>query len=236
MKEIVIASQIGSDFTASRLRSELSTANGGPVQLSINSGGGSVFDGKEQIDMIRNYRGTVTARITGLAASMASAIAASCHYVITTDQSTFMIHRASGMAAGNRNDMEKMRDVLEGLDVQLAELYSAKSGRPVPEILELMDAETWYYGAEIVEAGFADEFEETGRTRDRETALADARDRFAACYRPPTPYEVAAFAGTVQTPAKKTRILTREDIQAAELAEMDIEEYFFWLDKIEGEN
>ena len=236
MKEIVIAGQIGSDFTASKLRNDLSAANGGPVQLSINSGGGGVFAGKEMIDMIRNYRGTVTARITGLAASMASAIAAACHYVITTDQSTFMIHRASGMAAGNMNDMQKMRDVLEGLDIQLAELYSVKSGRPVPEILELMDAETWYYGAEIVEAGFADEYEETGRTRDRETALIDARSRFAAAYHAPTPAEIAAYAGAIRTPAKKTRIITKEDIQAADLAEMDIEEYFFWLDKIEEGN
>jgi ATP-dependent protease ClpP protease subunit len=226
--------QFGIELTAKWLRGELAKAGGQDVEIHLNSPGGSAFEASSMMDELRRYRGKKTIRIVALAASAASRFCTAADEVICTSNSAHMRHLASAGTYGDSSDHSKTLEILHGVDRQMAADYAAWSGKTVDQELSEMEEEAWLWGYEIYEQGYATSYEETRETRDRETALADARDRFAACYRPPTPYEVAAFAGTTRTPAKKTRILTREDIQAAELAEMDIEEYFFWLDKIEG--
>jgi ATP-dependent protease ClpP protease subunit len=231
MKIIHFSGTIGGELTPAWLRSELQKMNGGPVELHINSPGGQVFSGQEMIDAVRNYAGQITARIVGTAASMASALAAACDSVTVTDQSSWMIHKAAGAAMGNSDDFQKMQKVLDGIDNQLANLYSQKSGKPVYEILELMRVESWYFGSEILEAGFADSYTETGSAIGKTAALIDAKARFRAAYSPPSPAEIAAYAGAVRTPAAKTRIIRPDDILAAKIAQMPIEEYLEWAEK-----
>jgi ATP-dependent Clp protease protease subunit len=67
-----------------------------------------------------------------------------------------MVHCAWALTVGNSADMLSMADLLEKIDQTIAADYSKKTGKPVDEMLALMEAETWIDAAEAVEMGFAD--------------------------------------------------------------------------------
>ena len=57
------------------VRAALKKANGGPLNVRINSPGGDVTSASVIYTDIRSYKGEVTMQITGMAASAASVIA-----------------------------------------------------------------------------------------------------------------------------------------------------------------
>ena len=234
MKGISVNGVIGREITTADFRRKFQEAAGESVRLLIGSPGGSVFVGKDLISIVREYPGHVEAVITSVAASMASALAVAADYLIVDEQSVFMMHRAWGGVTGNARDMEKQRQVLENLDHQIASLYSAKSGKPVEEIIEMMDAETWLYGREIVEKGFADEFRGDESMRaDKAAVIADARSQFAACYQPPSVQEIAAIVAETAITPVMLAALSEEDREAARLAGVTLQEYLQYSQDID---
>ena len=133
-----------------------------PLDLRIDSPGGSVFEGFAIASAIRRYEGETHAYIDGLAASAASYIALMADKVTMHDFSMFMIHNAWGICVGNREDMREMADRLEQIDGAIAGVIYARSHMELDEVKEAMNAETWYAGPEALEAGFCDEVIETG--------------------------------------------------------------------------
>ncbi len=184
---------IGEELTAQWMRKQLKVAAGGPVRMEINSPGGSIFAGREIRRAVLEYSGRVTARII-FAASMASDISTAANEVICFEDSVYMLHRASGLTLGSGPDHKKTGDQLEKLDRQLAQDYARRSGKSIQEILNLMDEETWLYGAEIKDSGFADRFIVEGETRkEKANAVIDAKRKFGASYRKPDRQEIAAL-------------------------------------------
>ena len=127
------------------------------LTVRINSLGGDPFAGIAIFNLLRGTGAKITARVEGVAASSASLIAMAADRVIMPENSFLMLHNPAGMALGQADDMRELADLLDRVAQQMASIYAAKSGKPVPEILALMDAETWLSAAEAVEAGFADE-------------------------------------------------------------------------------
>ena len=74
-----------------------------------------------------------------------------------------MVHCVSSYAGGNHNDMEHMAEVLRTADRALCTAYTAKTGMPESEVLDMMDHETWLTARQAQERGLVDEvmFEET---------------------------------------------------------------------------
>ena len=194
MYAINFSGVIGDDVTAAWIRSELKAACRADVQLDVNSPGGSVVEGREIQAAIRDYPGTITARVVGQAASMASVICCTCSTIAVRGSSIFMLHRVSGGTLGNAADHRKSADVLDKMDLQIAADYSLKSGKPLSEIMRLMDDETWLFGREILDAGFADVFIGEDSATDRAVALAMAKARFKATWHRPGLAEIAALA------------------------------------------
>ena len=128
------------------------------LTVRVNSPGGDVFDGMTIYNILRRQEATVAVEIEGLAASAASFIiqAASPGEIAVNEASMLMIHRAWGVGMGNFQDMLDLAGVLEKLDGQIAGIYSARSKRKVDTWLGLMDSETWFTGAEAVDAKLAD--------------------------------------------------------------------------------
>ena len=62
---------------------------------------------------------------------------------------------------------------LEKLNKHIADRLSRFSKKGIDEVLNLMDEETWYYGKEIVDAGFATDFLETGKASDQASNVLD---------------------------------------------------------------
>lgn len=126
-----------------------------PIQLSIHSPGGEVFDGLAIYHALKS-RGNVDVRIEGLAASMASVIAMAGRRVTMPRNAYLMIHNPNGVAIGNSADMRQLADLLDKLKASLIAAYREKTKKDDEDLSSMMDAETWLTGEEAVAMGFAD--------------------------------------------------------------------------------
>ena len=159
--EILVYGPIGESFwgdevSAPDFLAALAAAGPGDVTVRINSPGGDVFHGMAIYNAIRNH-GAVTTVVDGLAASAASYIALAGQTVVMNEMSTMMIHNASTVCWGDRNDMTKTASTLGTIDAQIGAVYAKKTGKPSADMAALMDAETWMDSAAALEAGFCDE-------------------------------------------------------------------------------
>ncbi|MCR8996508.1 head maturation protease, ClpP-related [Brevibacillus laterosporus] len=139
----------------------LAEANGQPVEVDINSGGGEVFAGSEIYSALRAYSlngGCVTVNIVGLAASAASVIAMAGDVVRITPVGQIMIHNAHiNGASGDYRDMNHMSGVLKNVNQTLANAYRLKTGKTEAELLSMLDDETWLTPEQGLRHGFVDE-------------------------------------------------------------------------------
>jgi hypothetical protein len=132
---------------------------------------------------------------------MASFIACAASKVVAAAASVLMAHEVSGGTYGTKDDLLKAATIFEGFNRMLAETYAARTGKTIAEIRDIMTEERFFFGREIVEAGFADEVngEPTeGKTfaverarREASEAVAQAKARETADY----PLQLAAVAG-----------------------------------------
>jgi ATP-dependent Clp protease protease subunit len=124
------------------------------VHLRINSPGGDVFAARAICQAIKEFPGQIVGHIDGCAASAATMIAIACSDCVIADGGMFMIHNAWVVAAGNANDFTTMANLLGRVDQTLCNDYVAKTGQTPEQIKEWMDAETYFFGQEAVDAGF----------------------------------------------------------------------------------
>jgi len=181
MKRIEISGVIGWDATPEMLREQLNEANGNPVELVVSSPGGFVAPGIEMFNLIRNYEGETTARLAGFAMSMASYIPLAADRVVAEDNAVYMIHNARGGVLGDHNDILKYGNFVKALSNLLASAYFKKTEMSADEIRQLMDEETYYFGQEMVDAGFVDELIETDSDSNDDSAKAAAVVAFKDC-------------------------------------------------------
>jgi len=149
---------------------------GEEIEISINSPGGEVYEGVAVFNLIREYAKshTITVKIIGLAASMASYIAIAPRTVnksnklIVYENSTYFIHNPLCFIAGDYRDLRKEADFLERLAAMVASTYAYISGKAEKEIRSAMDEETYFVGNEIIENGYANDFEKINSDNDEE--------------------------------------------------------------------
>ncbi len=160
--EIEIIGEIGESFwseqftTAKMVKDQLKAIGKAPVLITINSPGGDAFEGIAIYNLLREHPGKVTVNVLGLAASAASIIAMAGDTIKMGDSAFLMIHSSHGIMVGNQEDMREFAQLLDSIDRAVASLYAARTGKPEPEVLDLMKKETWMSGKDAVAAGFAD--------------------------------------------------------------------------------
>ncbi len=147
-----------SGVTAKRISAALRSLDGADVVVNINSPGGDVFEGLAIYNLLREYKGHVTVRVLGVAASAASFIAMAADEVQIARAGFFMIHNAWTGLWGNRNDLRETAEFLEQIDNTIADIYHVKTGIGLESLSADMDKERWIGGREAVEDGFADAF------------------------------------------------------------------------------
>ncbi len=130
-------------------------ANGEPLDVIINSGGGDIFAGSEIYSALRSYKGEVSIHVVGVAASAASVIACAAQSDISPT-AMFMVHNVSGGARGDYHVMDKNSDILQTANKTIAAAYIAKAGMDEKEALQMMDQETWLTAQQAVEKGLID--------------------------------------------------------------------------------
>jgi len=200
MKRIYLSGYIGYDLTSTMVKQWLDEANGEEVEIHLNTQGGIVTEGIAIYDLIDKYTGKKSCLMGGLVASIGSYIATACQKVVAQDITVYMVHNAANWCFGDYHDMQNEAESLEKLNKHIADRLSRFSKKGIDEVLNLMDEETWYYGKEIVDAGFATDFLETGKASDQASNVLDIekykyheRLKMVAAYfgEPPKPKEEA---------------------------------------------
>lgn len=108
-------------------------------------------------NMLTNYKGNVTVKIDGIAASAASVIAMAGDSVLMSPVSMMMIHNPATIAFGDHMEMAKAIEMLDGVKDSIINAYAIKTGMSRAKLSRLMDAETWMDATKAVELGFADD-------------------------------------------------------------------------------
>ena len=108
-------------------------------------------------NMLMDYKGNVTVKIDGIAASAASVIAMAGTKVCVSPVSMMMIHNPATVAFGDSAEMQKAIEMLESVKDSIINAYEIKTGLSRAKLSHLMDAETWMDANKAVELGFADE-------------------------------------------------------------------------------
>jgi ATP-dependent protease ClpP protease subunit len=164
------------------LKEELESANGDDIKLEISSPGGFVYDGIDMFNQLINYSGKVHTHLTGLAASMASYIALAGDRITAESNAVYMIHNPSGGLYGaDYREAQKYADYMKGLTALMAKTYAKRTGKSERDIRKLMDDESFYFGAEMKEAGFVDEIFELEKRESKDDAVAYAKLAFDDC-------------------------------------------------------
>ena len=143
------------DITPQLFKDELNSGTG-DITVWINSPGGDCVAAAQIYNMLMDYKGNVTVKIDGIAASAASVIAMAGTEVLMSPVSTMMIHNPATVAMGDHNEMQKAIEMLNEVKESIINAYEIKTGLSRAKLSHLMDSETWMNASKAVELGFAD--------------------------------------------------------------------------------
>ena len=163
------------DITPAMFREEL-FAGTGDVVIWLNSPGGDCIAASQIYSMLTDYKGNVTVKIDGIAASAASVIAMAGTKVLMAPTAMMMIHNPATGAFGDHVDMQKAIEMLDEVKESIINAYELRTGLSHAQLSHMMDDTTWMNAKKAIELGFADAF------------LEDAK-------RKPTDVESYAFSG-----------------------------------------
>lgn len=197
--EVDIFGTIGEDWwgestSASTVLAAIRSSEAKSINVNINSGGGSIFEGMAMYDAIRESKAKTTARVIGFAGSMASVVMLAADTVEIVDGAMVMVHNPSNVAVGEAKDLRKAADVLDKLRAGIVRIYAAKTGLEEDEIIAMLDEETWLEATEAKSLGFVDKI--VGDEAESAAALASL-DLLATAPAAKIPLRFAAVIGGV---------------------------------------
>lgn len=145
----------GDEVTPKAFKAELNSKKG-DLTVWINSPGGDCFAASQIYTMLKEYKGKVTVKIDGIAASAASVIAMAGDEVLMAPTAMMMIHNPLTAVWGNKDDLTMAISVLEEVKESIVNAYEIKTGLQRAHISRLMDEETWMNARKAMELKFAD--------------------------------------------------------------------------------
>lgn len=178
MKKIYLSGEVGWEITPREVRRQLEEAKGEDVTVFANSPGGLVSDALEIFNLFRNYEGKKTIVLSGFAMSCMSYIPLAFDRVQAEDNAVYMIHNVHGGVWGDHNDILDYGAMCKGLSGMFASAYAKFTNKKVADISAMMDSTTFFYGQQIVDAGFAHELIQTDQDQDSTAGLAKAKLAF----------------------------------------------------------
>lgn len=168
---------------------DLATVGGGELDLEISSLGGSVFEGVAIYNALKRYAekpgNSITVRVMGVAASIASYIAMAGTKIVMPANTYLMVHKPWGGVAGNADEMRDYADLLDKIENSILGAYMGRSGKSEDEMKDMLSKDTWMTAQEAVDAGFADEVVdavEVSASYEAERLPENLRALFAEAY------------------------------------------------------
>ncbi len=153
----------------------------------INSDGGNVFEADEISNEIQRFTGTTTAQLGAKCMSAATKIACDCDKVIAAKNTSFMIHKPSGVLEGNVDEVNATLKLLQNKTNEYAAAYAAKTGLSVKEIEAMWVQDCHMNAMEAKAKGFVDAIEgEAEITEEDVEALGKMGLKITATVKPST--------------------------------------------------
>lgn len=148
---------------AAHLALVLNEADGAPLDLWVSSPGGDLDTAFAMRAQLAEYPGRVSIKTAGLVASAATLLLCIPNATVTAQRgTTFMIHQASVVGAGNADEMRKCADVLDVCDDEIVKVYQVRLKCGEEEIRSMLRAETWLRPEDAVGIGLVDEVASDG--------------------------------------------------------------------------
>ena len=149
------------DVTPMAFAEDLKAIGGKDLTVRVNSPGGDVFAAQAIYNLLKCYKGKVTMRIDGLAASAATIITCAGDTVIMPGNALFMIHNPMSFSSGSAKDLREAADVLDKVRDTIVNVYTERCGDSLSavKIKHMMDDETWMTAQEALDYGFVDEID-----------------------------------------------------------------------------
>lgn len=151
---------------------EVKSSKSKEINLTINSGGGSVFEAFAIYDFLKTSNIKVNVEIVGIAASAASVLAYSGNELPTmTENSVIMIHNSwmpivsmQGMNSDEirkyQEELGKQADLMDSINLKIAKVYTNATGLGLEEVQDMMSNETWIFSEEASAKGFVSSIKE----------------------------------------------------------------------------
>lgn len=161
MKDIYVYGVIGPRsedpeyIDADYIRELLDRAGSQPVNIRINSPGGTVSEGVAIYNMLRRHRYPVHTTVDSLAASIASIIMLAGEKRTMATGSDVMIHSPWTITVGDKIDHTKAVGALTVTEDSLIDIYSSRTGKIKGQLRKWLEDETWFSPKQALENGFA---------------------------------------------------------------------------------
>lgn len=130
------------------------------ISIFINSRGGQIFDAIAMHDFIQqleNQGYNIETVGIGMVCSAATYILSASSKSKISQNAYYMIHNVGGGVWGDVNEVEKYATQLRNFNNNIRDFYVNLTGKTADEVSAWMDAETWFYGQEVVDNGFVKE-------------------------------------------------------------------------------
>jgi len=153
---IDIRGVIGFDVDADDIAPKLRGLNADTLEVHIDSSGGNVWHGVALANALMQHPARVEVEVDAMAASAGSIIAMAGDSVTMHPGSMMMVHNGRGYVdGGTAEQMRAVAGLLDQINTNMADTYTARAGGTREQWLEVMAAETWFTGDEAVAAGLA---------------------------------------------------------------------------------
>ena len=209
-KILVIDDYIGKwGYSKTYVRNMLSEADGADVDVHVSSLGGDVSHAVDIHDQFAEYKGNITAKLTGFIASAGTFIGLPCKTRIS-ENAFYLIHKVLsyvdewGMM--NEDDLDQVIKKLkkekkenETMTLVLAKNYYNRAktkGKSFQDVLNLMKQDTWISAAEALDWGFVDEVYKPAKS-DASFSNVRMAAKFAAFGLPTIPNPVTSHQSPV---------------------------------------
>lgn len=181
--EILIYGYIGDyDVSANAFVKELKNleATYNKIDVRINSGGGSVFEGIAIYNAIKQSPASIDTYIDGLAASMASIIALAGNKVYMSRNASMMTHKPSTFTSGNSDSLKRNAKLLDEIEKTMLAIYSEKTGKAEDDCREMYmnGKDNWFTATEAKDNGLIDDLYDLAPVKK----AAQARTEILAYY------------------------------------------------------
>lgn len=128
------------------------------ISIWIDSPGGDILAGYSIIDTMKCIKNPIQTVATGMVASMALSIFLNGDKGnrLVQEHAKLLAHQPSGGSHGQASQMEIDFNFIQGLKVELEDMYVSLTKCTKKKIHEMMDRDTWMNADEAIKLGFAD--------------------------------------------------------------------------------